>query len=210
MPDTLLPRIHTYCDDLTKHFVDIPEPRKEALKSLSSYLEGKYKKGETPQVIVICTHNSRRSHLGQVWLAAGATYYGLPEINTFSGGTEATAFNSRAVATLSRVGFEITAEQPGTSNPRYQLKWESSMEPYEAYSTKFDETPNPTNNFGAIMVCDHADENCPVILGADFRIALPFEDPKAYDETALESQKYDERCQHIGTEMLYVLSQIQM
>ena len=45
---------------------------------------------------------------------------------------------------------------------------------------------------------------CPIVAGADFRIALPFEDPKAFDDTPLESEKYTERCRQIGREMLYV------
>ena len=77
----------------------------ETALKLSQYFSDQYKSGKTPQAIVICTHNSRRSHLGQLWLAIGADFFELPQLETFSGGTEATAFNPRAVAALHRVGF---------------------------------------------------------------------------------------------------------
>lgn len=205
----LLEKIATTCTELEKEFPLIPSERKQQLNQLSDYLTQKFQQQVTPKVIVICTHNSRRSHLGQIWLAVGVAYYSLPEIETFSGGTEATAFNYRAVAALQKIGFEITSKENITpTNPIYEVNWLAEAEPYKAFSTKYDSPPNPSKDFGAIMVCNAADKGCPIVVGADFRIALPFEDPKAFDETPLESEKYMERCRQIGREMLYVLSQI--
>jgi len=170
------------------------------------YFQKKYKEGETPKVIIICTHNSRRSHLGQIWLATGADYFGLPKIETFSGGTEATAFNPRAVAAMRRIGFDITSENQDESNPLYLIKWQKEQKPYAAFSKKYDDPANPQSQFAAIPVCTEADAGCPIILGADFRMPLPYYDPKAFDDTDLESEKYDERARQIGREMLYCLS----
>ena len=156
----------------------------------------------------ICTHNSRRSHLGQVWLAVGAAYYSLPAIQTFSGGTEATAFNTRAVAALRRIGFDIREGSAKKSNPIYQVRWRETGPAYQAFSKKYDSAPNPIDQFAAILVCSEADQGCPLVAGADFRLFLPFEDPKAYDDTDQEELKYDERCRQIGREMLFVLSAI--
>ncbi|MEM6956487.1 MAG: acyl-CoA thioesterase domain-containing protein, partial [Myxococcota bacterium] len=97
----------------------------------------------------------------------------------FSGGTEATAFNLRAVNALRKMGFEIhTKEQKTFDNPIYEVNWLNEEQPYEAFSKKYDSPPNPFTNFGAIMVCTSADEGCPVVSGADFRLVLPFDDPK--------------------------------
>ncbi len=206
---TLLEKIANTCAELAKEFDLIPVERKQQLQQLSDYFVQKNQQEISPKVIVICTHNSRRSHLGQIWLAVGATYYGLPKIDTFSGGTEATAFNHRAVAALQRIGFEITSKEHITpTNPIYEVNWLKEAQPYKAFSTKYDSVPNPSQDFGAIMVCTSADKGCPIVAGADFRIALPFEDPKAFDDTPLESAKYTERCRQIGREMLYVLSQV--
>ncbi|MBI1226927.1 MAG: hypothetical protein GC192_16975 [Bacteroidetes bacterium] len=159
-------------------------------------------------MVVICTHNSRRSHIGQIWLAVGAEYYQLPEIQTFSGGTEATAFNIRAVRAFQRVGFDISTDKEETENPIYQISWKVGMKPYQAFSKKYEDEPNPKEKFAAVMVCSEADEGCPFVFGCDFRLSLPFDDPKEFDETELETAKYDERVRQIGREMLFVTSQV--
>lgn len=176
---------------------------------LSDYLAKKFKHQETPKVIVICTHNSRRSHLGQIWLAVAANYYDLPKIETFSGGTEATAFNPRAVAALQRVGFQIDQNEFVTpTNPIYEIKWSIDQVPYLAFSKKYDTPPNPTEKFAAIMVCTEADKGCPIIPNVELRLPLPYDDPKAFDDTLQEAAKYDERCRQIGREILFVFSHI--
>lgn len=207
---TLYPSIQEYCQQLEENFHTISEDRKAKLCTLSAYITSKYQENSTPELIVICTHNSRRSHLGQLWLAVGAEYFNLPNLQTYSGGTEATAFHPNAVNAVQRAGFKIETDQPEKDNPVYNISWSESMEPYQAFSTRFDEAPNPTKDFAAIMVCTEADEACPFVPGTDFRLALPFDDPKAFDGTDLQDAKYDERCKQIGTELFYALSQINL
>jgi len=202
----IFPSIIDYCKKLESEFDLIDAQRKEKLLTLSEYFIKKFQSEQTPKVIVICTHNSRRSHMGQVWLAIGADYYKLKNIETYSGGTEATAFNHQAIAALQRVGLKITTEEIGETNPFYELLWRNDMPPYPAFSKRFDDVPNPNSDFAAMTVCSEADEACPVVTGSDFRIHLPFEDPKAFDNTEIVAQKYDERCQEIGREMFFVLS----
>ncbi|MEL6559974.1 MAG: protein-tyrosine-phosphatase [Bacteroidota bacterium] len=197
-----------FCDEVVKEFDEIPEVRQTDLLKLTQYIRSKFDNDEIPKLIVICTHNSRRSHLGQVWLSVAVRYFGLPNIQTFSGGTEATAFNTRAVAALKNVGFEITDTGRGSSNPTYFIKYDQKTPAYQAFSKKYDSSPNPREGFAAIMVCSEADQGCPVVTGADFRIFLPYDDPKAFDETDIESAKYAERCRQIAREMLFVTSKI--
>lgn len=204
----LFSTIENYCKQRVQEFDLIPINRQNELKILSNYLAQKYQKNTTPKVIIICTHNSRRSHLGQMWLAVGADFFGLPSIETYSGGTEATAFNPRAVAALKRVGFDIQADNSNPTNPKYHTKWSDEKSPYIAFSTKYDEAPNPSKDFAAVMVCTDADEKCPIVQGMDLRLPLPFEDPKAFDDTALEAQMYDERCVQIAREFLFVLKNV--
>ncbi|MFK7749190.1 MAG: hypothetical protein AB8B65_12415 [Kordia sp.] len=201
------PELLQNIEKLTQDFNSIPTDRKAHLETLSAYIQKKYNAKKTPKLIVICTHNSRRSHLGQLWLAAAADYYQLPKLESFSGGTEATAFNPNAIAAAQRIGFEI-AQLVKAENSIYNIRWKIGQEPYQAFSKRFEQPPNPTQEFAAIMVCTEADEGCPFVSGTDFRIALPFQDPKAFDGTPKEAAKYDERCEQIGTEMLYVLSKV--
>jgi arsenate reductase len=58
------------------------------------------------------------------------------------------------------------------------------------------------------MTCAHADEHCPLVAGASSRIALTYNDPKDFDGTSLETEKYYERVREIGKEILYAFSQV--
>jgi len=204
----LIEKIKLLCQELETEFDLISAERKQSLLSLSAYVSQKLKNEETPQLIVICTHNSRRSHMGQLWLAAAADYFELPKIQTFSGGTEATTFNPRAVKAIEKMGFSVSVEDDSIDNPMYHISWKKEMEPYRAFSKKYSASPNPVEKFGAIMVCTEADNGCPIVLGCDFRLSLPFEDPKAFDDTDLADQMYDERARQIGREILYSFSNV--
>lgn len=202
---SLCPELLATCRQLVTEFHQIPQERRRLLEQLANYLIAKYRAGKTPQVTVICTHNSRRSHMGQLWLAAGADFFGLPELRSFSGGTEATAFNPRAVDALRAVGFWIETEVAG-DNPRYAVCWQKAQEPYRAFSKAYVTPPNPVENFAAIMVCTEADAECPYVMGCDYRLALPYHDPKAADGTPEEAARYLERAHDIGREILYCLN----
>ena len=67
----------------------------------------------------------------------------------------------------------------------------------------YDDPSSPKNGFAAVITCSHADENCPFIPGAEARIALNYEDPKAFDGTDKQDQMYLERSRQIGREMLW-------
>ena len=202
--------IERVCAELEGEFGIISTKRKEKLSQLTQYISTKIKKGQTPKIVVICTHNSRRSHIGQIWLAVGADYYQIPEIQTFSGGSETTAFNIRAVKAFQKIGFDISKIEDESDNPIYEISWKVGMEPYQAFSKNYDEEPNPKEKFAAVLVCSQADESCPFVIGCDFRMSLPYDDPKEFDNTEMEIKKYDETVRLIGREMLFAISQIKV
>ena len=181
----------------------INDNRKNLLKPLHEYLKIKIKQNKTINLNFICTHNSRRSQLAQVWAKVIGEFYGH-DINTFSGGIEITACNERTIASLLRIGFEVT--NPGGENPHYELKFHPYKPPICLFSKVYDDPPNPKTNFGAVMTCTHAEKNCPLIAGAEKRISLPYEDPKEYDDTDDEANMYDERSIEIAREMKFVFS----
>jgi arsenate reductase (thioredoxin) len=189
------------------NFSDITEKRKEDLNKIADYVSEKVENGEEAELIYICTHNSRRSHFGQIWGATAAAYFDIPNVNTYSGGTEATACNERSVAALKRVGF-IIEKTTETSNPVYHIQFVIDGAKQIAFSKKYDDEANPKTGFCAIMTCSSADEACPVVFGAAKRVSTPYEDPKAFDETPEESKMYDERCKQIAIETFYVFSKI--
>lgn len=184
---------------------ELPEQRKKVAENLINYLKEKLKKDESINLNFICTHNSRRSQFSQFWCQFAANHYGI-DLNSYSGGVEVTEFNIRAVKALKRSGINITGNE--TQNPHYAAVYDERKPALEMFSKLYDDPNNPAENFAAIMTCDHADENCPFIPGADARIPLRYEDPKAFDNTDLEEKMYDERSLQIASEMMYIFSNI--
>lgn len=201
----MYPAIQRYLTTL--HLNTIDADRRVLLNALSTYVGEKVKKGEEIQLTFICTHNSRRSHLGQVWAQVAAAHYEIAGLSCFSGGTETTACNPRTIAAFERAGFRVV-QTTEVDNPMYEISYDEEQPPVIAFSKVYDQSPNPTENFAAIMTCDHADENCPYIPGAEKRFPITYTDPKMADDTPAESHIYDERCRQIATEMLYVFSKV--
>lgn len=186
---------------------NVSEERKQVLQPLVSYIQEKLSNKEVINLNFICTHNSRRSHLSQVWAQTMAFYYQIPNVLSYSGGTEATAMNATVVDTLAGNGFRIQQLSEGT-NPIYAIKYAENTSSIIGFSKKYDDTFNPTSAFCAIMTCSQADEGCPFIAGADKRIPVTYEDPKLYDGTSSEKEKYLERSLQIAAEMRYVFSTV--
>lgn len=185
----------------------ISKERKEVLDVLVEYIQNKVNLQKEVNLNFICTHNSRRSQFSQIWAQTAADYFGIAT-KCFSGGVEVTAFNERAVASIRRSGFRVSSK--GESNPIYFVFNSDDNEPISAFSKLFDDPVNKANQFAAVMTCSHADENCPFIPGTEKRIPVRYDDPKAFDDTPLEAEKYDERSMQIAAEMFYVFAQIKL
>jgi arsenate reductase (thioredoxin) len=194
-------------EKLIQQFNAIPGERKQMLKQLTQFMDGKIQAKQKIELVFICTHNSRRSHISQVWAQAAAVFYGVNNLISYSGGTEATAFNPRAVKAMRDAGFKIT-QASTADNPVYEVYFSDDAAPVIAFSKKYDAETNPKKGFAAVMTCSHADENCPVVSGMEKRISLPYNDPKDYDGTPQESEKYAERVEEIGREILYAFSRV--
>jgi protein-tyrosine phosphatase/arsenate reductase len=203
----VFPAIKKYCEGLIPDFGKIPEERKTGLEKVTSYVKEKISQGQPANLVYICTHNSRRSHFGQIWAKVAADHYQIKTVNTYSGGTEATAFNKNAINALMRAGFRIEAMN-FNENPVYLVRYDSNAEPIECFSKVFDDKKNPLKDFAAIMTCSEAETNCPHIPGAELRVSTTYEDPKVFDSTGLQDTKYDERCRQIALETFYIFSKI--
>lgn len=185
----------------------ISEERKEILKPLINFIQGKVASQSEIRLNFICTHNSRRSHLGQIWAQTLAYHFGIKNIACYSGGTEETAMFPKIVETLQNQGFEIE-KLVESNNSVYAIKFDESELPIIGFSKKYDANFNPKSGFAAIMTCSSADEGCPFVFGSELRIAVRYDDPKAYDGTDLMNEKYSERSFEIASELYYVFSQI--
>jgi arsenate reductase len=185
----------------------IPEERKESLQVLIAYIQSKLDSGEEVNLNFICTHNSRRSQFSQIWAQTAADYFSIPA-NCYSGGVKVTEFNQKAVESIKRGGFRVTKK--GSENPVYYIFHSDDADPISAFSKLFDDPINKAQRFAAVMTCSHADENCPFISGTENRIPVRYEDPKKFDGTPEEANRYDERSLQIASEMFYVFSRINL
>ena len=203
----LNPKLSNYCKSLPSEFNQIDEERKAYLNELASYISEQQNDKKTINLLFVCTSNSRRSHIAQIWSQIASFYYDVKMVNTFSGGTEQTKVNKNAISALEKTGIQLQSNLQG-KNPIWIAKIGDKINPMVLFSKKYTDSTNPSQHFGAIMVCSEADKSCPNVVGADFRLGLPYEDPKTFDNTPQQSEKYDERCRQIAREMFFVFSQI--
>ncbi len=186
---------------------NISEERKEILQPLADFIQSKTDTQEPIRINFICTHNSRRSHLSQVWAQTMAFYFNVKNVQCYSGGTESTALFPMVAETLKNTGFQIETISDG-KNPIYSIKYAENEPAVIGFSKKLDDDFNPKSEFAAVMTCSQADGGCPFIAGAEKRIPITFEDPKAFDNTPQQAEKYRERSFQIATELMYIFAQI--
>ncbi|MDX8574591.1 MULTISPECIES: arsenate-mycothiol transferase ArsC [Elizabethkingia] len=186
---------------------NIAEERKNVLQPLIDFVQQKANNKQDININFICTHNSRRSHLSQVWAQAASAHFNIPNVHCYSGGTEETALFPKVVETLNNQGFNIF-KIADANNPIYAIKYSNNALPVIGFSKKYDDLFNPVSAFAAIMTCSQADGGCPFVAGAEKRIPITFEDPKISDNTPEQSKVYAERSLQIASEMFYVFSKI--
>ena len=185
----------------------ISEERKRILQPLIEFISSKITKNEEVRLNFICTHNSRRSHLSQIWAQTMANYYQIENVFCYSGGTEATAMFPKVAETLTNQGFEIL-KLSETENPVYAVKFAENEHAVICFSKKYNDDFNPKSAFAAILTCDSADENCPIVYGAEARIPIKYEDPKKSDGTPEMDETYFNRSLEIATEMKFVFENL--
>lgn len=186
---------------------NISSERKEILQGLVNYIQSKKEAAAPIRLNFICTHNSRRSHLSQIWAQTMANYFGVNNVQCYSGGTEATALFPKVAETLVNQGFEVL-KLSAENNPVYAFRFDPNEAPILCFSKAYNHSFNPKSAFGAILTCNSADEACPVVLGAEARFPIKYDDPKAFDGTDLQDQKYAERSLEIAQELWWVFREV--
>ena len=204
---TLLPQLRPYVDEVAGELDMVPAERTIVLGAIAADISSRLEAGKTAQLTFICTHNSRRSHMSQIWAQTAACHYGLDKVSAFSGGTEVTACNCRTVMAMRRAGFDITDATTG-DNPLYLVRYAQDRPSIPAYSKLYNADANPKRDFIALMTCSSADKSCPVVKGAITRHAIHYMDPRLCDDTPTETAAYNERCREIAREMFYIMSEV--
>jgi arsenate reductase (thioredoxin) len=186
---------------------DLTESRTSILNQLGEKLNKEINAKNVVNLAFICTHNSRRSHISQLLAHLFINDFKISNIASYSAGTEATAFNERAVNAFKSFGFEINITQQG-ENPLYEVSFGDNIPTALAFSKTFQDDSISKENLFAVMTCSHAEENCPLIPGTTYRVALPYEDPKAFDDTPEEEKAYREKVLEIGAELYWLFSRL--
>ena len=203
----LIEPLVSYVNQVLAELDNISAERRFLLDQIAEDITERLSQGSEAKMTFICTHNSRRSHMSQIWAQTAAYYFGLDKVSSFSGGTEATACNIRTVAGLRRAGFSIVAATQ-EENPVFLIQFACDRAPISAYSKIYNSGDNPKEDFVALMCCSQADRTCPVVEGATSRFAIHYVDPKACDDTEEETSAYDARCREIACEMFYIMSRV--
>ena len=185
----------------------IPADRGKALERVSAYIRQRVRNGESARLTFICTHNSRRSQMAQIWAQAAAHFFGVRGVHAFSGGAEATTVDHRAVSAMVRAGFRIERCSKD-DNPVYLVQAGNEVPPVRAFSKTYLDPSNPQQDFCAVLTCSSADRDCPVVAGADERVLIPYEDPKSCDGTDQETARYDAACRDICREMGWLFARV--
>jgi protein-tyrosine-phosphatase len=205
--DGLLPPLRSYVDEVVSELDSVPAERRIVLGKIASDIAARLKAGKTAELTFICTHNSRRSHMSQIWAQTAAYYYGLDRVHAFSGGTEVTACNCRTVTAMRHAGFAIRDATTG-DNPLYLVQYAEDRPVIRAYSKLYHADDNPSRDFIALMTCSSADKSCPEVQGAIARHAIHYTDPRLCDDTPTETAAYNERCREIAREMFYIMADV--
>ena len=195
--------INNYISELK--ISNIADNRLHNINKIIQYIQKAKDKNDEINLNFICTHNSRRSQFAQIWASVLAYKYKI-DISCYSGGVEITELNKNIAHCLESIGFNINSK--GKSNPKYNISYSKQQNPIIAFSKLYNDSYNPNSNFAAIMTCNDADSNCPIIQGAIQRISFTFDDPKMYDNTNKETIMYNKCSKEIARELLYIFSKI--
>ncbi|HAC16283.1 MAG TPA: protein-tyrosine-phosphatase [Bacteroidetes bacterium] len=205
MSKKLYPRLNATLHEVLE---SIPAPDQSRIEKLSKIADWLSTDPSNRDLIFVCTHNSRRSHMAQNWATAAAEFYDIEGIKTYSAGTESTAMHPHTVEALAECGFEINAPDNVASNPYYEIRISGMIPSTIGFSKTLTHESLPKSNFCAVMVCDEAAEACPIVPGASLRVPLSFKDPKESDNTPKRRAVYLRRSKEIGREMMWVMEQV--
>ena len=187
---------------------NISDERKETLNELKDFIQFKKTNDKAIHLNFICTHNSRRSVMAQVWAETMAFYFDIKDVFCYSGGTEVTAVHPLVIEILKTQGFKIK-QLSSDYNTTYLIEFSQFVKPISCFSKMYHGDTNPQTNFAAIITCSDADKGCPMVTGAEKRFVIKYNDPKIYDNTDQQTQKYLERSIEIAQNMWWVFKQIQ-
>ena len=176
------------------------KPNNKSKKRLHNIIDGinSLTQKRKLNLVFICNHNSRRSQFAQFWGEILAIHYNK-RINIYSAGIIKTKVYFQVIESIKRIGFSVSKKKSS-----YQINYNNQT--IKLSSKLLKEIKNI--NFISIMTCSDTDASCPINLRSSLNLKLYFQDPKIYDGTFNEEQKYDAICLKIASELNYIFKNL--
>ncbi len=189
--------------------ISIDKERQGILKLIASFIVSQCKKLNDVHLNFICTHNSRRSQLSQIWAHYAIEKYKLKRIKSYSGGTEVTAFHRNTIKTLQKAGFKFKLINYSHENPIYEITFSKAKNSITGFSKLYNDSIN-NDPYIVITTCSNAEQNCPFIPEAVERFHVGYTDPKVSDDSESMDKTYLETNKQIAAEMDFLFLQVSM
>jgi len=199
--------VKTYLKKRLSESEMISDERKATLEKIAHWLKNASAKRSRSEILFVCIHNSRRSHLSEIHATAAVEWFGKSDkIKVYSGGTTVTAFSPNAAAAISGAGY--TLDKGEGKNPVYKVRFSDDRPAISVWSKKHDDGSNPDAGFLAVMTCSDNEQNCPYIAAANARIPLYYPDPSEADDTPEAEATYDKVSADIARDLMYLFSKV--
>lgn len=199
-------KLMSYVTEVITEFDKIDINRRAKLTAIGTHIMNEKKRNGKVDILFVCTHNSRRSHMAHAWLETAVHFYGINDVTAYSGGLEATDFHTNAIGALERAGYGI--KKLGKPDPVQKYQMANGVKKSIFYSKKYTDIPDLKPNFTAILLCADADKSCPIVDGTKARFAIPFEDPRYYDNTPSAEFQYDASVREIAREIFFLMESV--
>tara|TARA_B100001079_G_scaffold142196_1_gene121790 strand:+ start:344 stop:916 length:573 start_codon:yes stop_codon:yes gene_type:complete len=148
----------------------------------------------TNNIVFLCTHNSRRSQLCQVWGSILSKIYNI-DLKFNSAGTEKTEVHKTIFYCFSNVGIEIKDSKIFYGDLSLSL-----------HSKVLEEIQS--DKFISIMTCSDAEKSCPSDSRSIRNISMIYQDPKIFDDTEKEREEYSKTSKLIAEELNYIIKNL--
>lgn len=138
--------------------------------------------GERPRVLVLCTHNSARSQMGEALLrklSAGS-------VDVYSAGSDPSSIHPDAVAVMAIYDIDITGQEA------------KSVDQFAGESFDY-----------VITVCDRVREVCPLFPNDPERIHWSFADPALVEDSERRREAFEKTARELTVRLRYLLALIE-
>ena len=169
------------------------QKRKKRLDNIASVINENLNK--TRSIVFLCTHNSRRSQICEVWGKVFAEIY-RKKININSAGAFKTVVHSQVYESIVKCGLIVNNKKEIFFDKK---KFKLNSKTTDSITMK---------NFIAVMTCSDTEKSCPHDSRSVRNIKMFFNDPRIYDETDKMSREYLKTTTYIAEELNYIFKNI--